>query len=68
MVETLSRDDGAEIKKERGTLVPVSFCDPATWLGILFIYVFLAASRGMWDLSSLIRDQTHAPCGRSTDS
>ena len=33
-----------------------------------FIYLFLDAPCGMWDLSSLTRDATCIPCSRSTDS
>ena len=29
---------------------------------------FLAALSSMWDLSSLIKDQTHDPCSRSTET
>ena len=29
---------------------------------ILFFHIFLAVPHGMWDLSSLTRDQTHAAC------
>ena len=36
---------------------------------LLFIlFYFLAALCSMWDLSSLTRDQTHAPCSGSTES
>ena len=33
-----------------------------------FIYLFLAAPRGMWDLSSPTRDGTQAACSGSTES
>ena len=33
-----------------------------------FFFFFLAAPRGMQNLSSLIRDQTHAPCRGSAES
>ena len=36
-------------------LLPLSF----------FFFFFLAMPRGMWDLSSWTRDQTHAPCSES---
>ena len=32
------------------------------------LFLFLAMPPGMWDLGSLIRDQTHAPCSAGTDS
>ena len=31
-------------------------------LGFAFFFFFLALPHGMWDLSSLTRDRTHAPC------
>ena len=34
----------------------------------LFIFNFLAVLHSMWDLSSLTRDQTRAPCSGSTES
>ena len=34
----------------------------------LFIFCLLAMPPGMWDLSSLTRDLTHAPCSGGTDS
>ena len=37
------------------------------WLGIFFFF-FLAALCSMWDLSSLTRDQTQAPCIGSMES
>ena len=37
------------------------------YLRRLFFF-FLATSRGMWDLSSLIRDQTHASCSGGMES
>ena len=33
-----------------------------------FIFIFLAVSYGMQDLSSLTRDQTHTPSSGSTES
>ena len=30
--------------------------------------IFFGHLRGMWDLSSLTRDQTYAPCSGSTES
>ena len=33
-----------------------------------FLFFFLATPHGMWDLSSLTRDQTCAPCSGSTES
>ena len=33
-----------------------------------FFFFFLATSRGMWDLRSLIRDQTHTSCSGGTES
>ena len=40
------------------------------WELISFVWVgvFLAAQQGMQDLTSLTRDQTHAPCSGSSDS
>ena len=38
------------------------------WFLVLFFAFFLATLRGMWDLSSLTRDWTHAPCGGSMES
>ena len=35
---------------------------------VCFFLVCLAAPRGMWDLSSLSRDQTHAPWGGNVES
>ena len=35
---------------------------------IYFVYLFLAAPRDMWDLSSLARDQARAPCIGSVES
>ena len=32
------------------------------------LFLFLAMPPGMWDLGSLTRDQTHAPCSAGTDS
>ena len=32
------------------------------------LFLFLAMPPGMWDLSSLTRDLTHAPCSGGTDS
>ena len=33
-----------------------------------FIFLFLATSKGMWDLSSLVRDQTSASCSGGMES
>ena len=41
---------------------------PATFRYIFFFFFFLAAPHGMWDLSSLTRDRTHAPCSGSAES
>ena len=39
------------------------------YLIFYFIFFFLAATRGTWDLSSLLtRDQTRVPCIGSTES
>ena len=35
---------------------------------LLFIYLFLAAPRSLWDLSSLTRDGTQAPGSGSAES
>ena len=34
----------------------------------LFIYLFFAAPRSMWDLSFPTRDRTHTPCSGSVES
>ena len=33
-----------------------------------FLFFFLATSKGMWDLSSLVRDQTSASCSGGMES
>ena len=43
------------------------FNSRADVLFFLFL-IFLATPGGMWDLSSLTRDQTSAPCVGSTES
>ena len=35
---------------------------------VALVAVFGATLDGMWDLSSLTRDRTHAPCSGSTES
>ena len=37
------------------------------WLLKTILFLFLAALRGMWDLRSLSRDQTHTPCSGSAE-
>ena len=45
---------------------------PGDWIVYIIneyaFFCFDHAARGMWDLSSLIRDQTWAPCSGSTES
>ena len=45
----------------KSTLVPHS-------LFLVFFVFFLAIPNGMWDLSSLTKDQTCAPCPGSSES
>ena len=33
-----------------------------SWYSLCFMFCFMFCPWGMWDLSSLIRDQTHTPC------
>ena len=35
---------------------------------VCLFYIFLATLHSMWDLISLTKDQTHAPCIRSAES
>lgn len=37
------------------------------WLNFSF-YFILATPHGVWNFSSLIMDQTHAPCSESVES
>ena len=36
-------------------------------LNVLFVFIYLATLLGLWDLSSLTRDQTHAPSSESSE-
>ena len=49
--------------------VAVNFFVVSPGQGLCFLGVFFSAtSCGMWDLSSPIMDQTHAPCNESAES
>ena len=41
---------------------------PGKHLPCFFLFFFLATPCGLWDLSSLTRDQTRAPCSESEES
>ena len=50
-------------------LTPTILCNPHIYLVFFFFNIYLFLFFGhMWDLSSLTRDQTHAPCSGSTES
>ena len=46
----------------------LTLCASYDILGPIFIYFFLAAPQGMWDLSSSTRDRTCTPCIGSAGS